>query len=107
MSKGKIGAGFLAVVLVLAVILSFMCLKRIPAGYVGVVYKPSTGIAQETLNQGWHMVSPMDKITEYSIGIEQSYLTATSDGDSKRDDSFSSPSSNGKGLQMELTFTYR
>ena len=106
-SKGYLGGIITAFVIIVGLIIMAMCLERIPAGYVGVVYKPSTGIAEETLNPGWHFISPMDKVTEYSIGIEQSYLTATEDGDSKGDDSFSAPSSDGKGLQMELTFTYR
>lgn len=106
-SKGFLGGIIFGVIIFFGIIISAMCLERVPAGYVGVVYKPSTGIAQETLGQGWHMISPMDKVTEYSIGIEQSYLTATENGDSPKDDSFSAPSSDGKGLQMELTFTYR
>ena len=106
-NKGFLGAIIFGVIIVVGLIIGSMCLERIPAGYVGVVYKPSTGIAQDTLGQGWHMISPMDKVTEYSIGIEQSYLTASEDGDSPNDDSFSAPSSDGKGLQMELTFTYR
>ena len=65
------------------------------------------GVAEDTLGQGSHIVSPTKHVTLYSIGIEQSYLTATEDGDSPDDDSFSAPSSDGKGLQMELTFTYR
>lgn len=105
--SGSIGAVFLGFIFVVGIIVMFMCFEKVPAGYVGVVYKPSTGIAQETLNQGWHFLSPTDKVTEYSIGIEQSYLTSSSDGDSPKDDSFSAPSSDGKGLQMELTFTYR
>ena len=107
MKKGKIGGIFLGIVIILTLILVFMCAKRVPAGYVGVIYNMSGGIAEDTLGQGWHLVSPTKKITLYSVGIEQSYLTATEDGDSKEDDSFSAPSSDGKGLQMELTFTYR
>lgn len=106
-SSGKVGAVVLGFIMIVGIIIGAMCFEKVPAGYVGVVYKPSTGIAQETLSQGWHMLSPTDKVTEYSIGIEQSYLTATKDGDSPNDDSFSAPSSDGKGLQMELTFTYR
>lgn len=106
-SSGKVGAVILAIIMIVGVIISIMCFKKVPAGYVGVVYKPSTGIAQDTLGQGWHMLSPTDKVTAYSIGIEQSYLTSSKDGDSPDDDSFSAPSSDGKGLQMELTFTYR
>ncbi len=107
MSKGYLGSIVLGVVIVLAIIFGFACTGRIPAGYVGVVYSMNGGVAEETLGQGWHFVSPTKKITRYSIGIEQSYLTATDDGDSPRDDSFSAPSKDGKGLQMELTFTYR
>lgn len=84
-----------------------MCVERVPAGYVGVVYNMGSGIAEDTLEARWHVVSPTKQVTLYSIGIEQSYLTATDDGDSPKDDSFSAPSSDGKGLQMELTFTYR
>lgn len=107
MKKGFIGATFLGVVIVIGLILGFICAERVPAGYVGVVYNMNGGVAEDTLGQGWHLVSPTKKVTLYSIGIEQSYLTATEDGDSKGDDSFSAPSSDGKGLQMELTFTYR
>lgn len=105
--SGEVGFIIIGVIVVVAIVIVMMCLERVKPGYVGVVYKPSTGIAQETLSQGWHMISPWDKVTEYSVGIEQSYLTSTDDGDSPKDDSFSAPSSDGKGLQMELTFTYR
>lgn len=47
------------------------------------------------------------KVTTYTIGIEQSYLTSGSDGDSKGDESFEVPSNDGKGLTVDLTFTYR
>lgn len=105
--KGKVGAVFLGILIVVGLILVVMCAERVPAGYVGVVYNMNGGVAEDTLGQGWHLVSPTQKVTLYSIGIEQSYLTATDDGDSPKDDSFSAPSSDGKGLQMELTFTYR
>ena len=105
--KGKVGAVFLGFVMVVGLILLAMSAKKIPAGYVGVVYNMNGGVAENTLSQGWHIISPTKKVTQYSIGIEQSYLTATKDGDSPDDDSFSAPSSDGKGLQMELTFTYR
>lgn len=105
--KGKVGAVFLGIVMAVGLILLAMSAKKIPAGYVGVVYNMNGGVAENTLSQGWHIISPTKKVTQYSIGIEQSYLTATKDGDSPDDDSFSAPSSDGKGLQMELTFTYR
>lgn len=107
MKKGKVGAISLAVIIVIGLICIAMCSTRVPAGYVAVKYRMNGGIADDVLGQGWHIVPPTVKTTLYSIGIEQSYLTATDDGDSPKDDSFSAPSSDGKGLQMELTFTYR
>ena len=80
--KGFIGAIVLAVILFGGVILGLMCTERIPAGYVGVVYNMNGGVDGEVLQQGWHLVSPTKKVTTYSIGIEQSYLTAESKGDS-------------------------
>ena len=73
--KGKIGAILLALVMVFGLIGAVVCLERVPAGYVGVVYNMNGGVDGEILTQGWHLVSPTKKVTTYSIGIEQSYLT--------------------------------
>lgn len=103
-----IGGGITAGIVVIALlVLLNMSLKKVDAGYVGVVYNMNGGIQDGTLSQGWHWINPTQRLTQYSIGIEQSYLTATDDGDSPNDDSFSAPSKDGKGLTMELTFTYR
>ncbi len=107
MKKGIIGAIVSAVVIIGALICVGVCSTRVPAGYAAVQYHMSGGISGDVLGQGWHIIPPTVRTTLYSIGIEQSYLTATSEGDSPNDDSFSAPSSDGKGLQMELTFTYR
>jgi len=53
------------------------------------------------------VVSPTKKVTTYSIGIEQSYLTAEDKGDSKKDESFSIPTSDGKTVKVNLEFSYR
>lgn len=105
--KGKIGAIFLGVVFIVGLLLVGMCTEKIPAGYVGIVYNMRNGISEEVLTQGWHIVSPTKRITTYSIGIEQSYLTADSVGDSKNDESFSTPTSDGKSLVVDLEFSYK
>lgn len=105
--KGKIGAIVLGVIFFVGLIIGFNCMEKVPAGYVGVVYDMRGGVAEGTLSQGWHFVSPMKEVTLFSIGIEQSYLTAGNNGDSENDDSFEVPTSDGKGLTVELTFTYR
>ena len=107
MSTGKIGAIVLAIVMVVGMALAAMCLERVPTGHVGVVYNMNGGVDGEVLTQGWHMVSPTKKVTTYSIGIEQSYLTAANKGDSKNDESFSTPTADGKSLTVDLEFSYR
>ena len=107
MKKSIVAVISFVLILVLGLGCIVLCCRKVPAGYVAVMYRMNGGIADDVLGQGWHIVPPTVKTTLYSIGIEQSYLTATEDGDSQGDDSFSAPSSDGKGLMMELTFTYR
>ena len=105
--KGFVGSIVTGVVIVLVIICGFACTERVPAGYVGVVYNMSGGVTGETLSQGWHIVSPTKNVTLYSIGIEQSYLTSDSKGDSKEDESFSTPTADGKSLTVDLEFSYK
>lgn len=107
MSKGKIGAVVIGFIMVIGLVLCIMCMERVPTGHVGVVYNMNGGVDGEVLTQGWHLVSPTKKVTTYSIGIEQSYLTASSKGDSKNDESFSTPTSDGKSLIVDLEFSYK
>lgn len=107
MRKGLIGGIVSGVLIIIGLVVGFACAEKVPAGYVGIVYSMNGGISDNVLTQGWHMVSPTKEVTLYSIGIEQSYLTSGEDGDSKKDDSFEVPSSDGKGLKVDLTFTYR
>ena len=107
MKTGKVGAVFLGVIIVIALVICCFSFKKVPAGYVGVVYNFSTGISDKTLGQGWHFVAPTKKVTIYSIGIEQSYLTSEDKGDSKKDESFSIPTSDGKTVRVNLEFSYK
>lgn len=106
-NKGIVGAVLTGVGLLIALICAIICLEKIPAGYVGVVYNMNGGVDGEILSQGWHVVSPTKKITTYSIGLEQSYLTSEDKGDSKNDESFSIPTSDGKTVRVNLEFSYR
>ena len=105
--KGKIGAVILALVMILGIVGAVICLEKVPAGYVGVVYNMNGGVDGEVLTQGWHLVSPTKKVTTYSIGIEQSYLTSDNKGDSPDDESFNIPTSDGKTVRVNLEFSYR
>lgn len=107
MRKGFIGSVILAIIIFGSIIMCACCLERIPAGYVGVVYNMSGGVDGEILSQGWHFVAPTKRVTTYSIGIEQSYLSAEDKGDSKRDESFNIPTSDGKTVKVNLEFSYK
>lgn len=105
--KGFIGGIATAIIIITVIILGLMCTERIPTGYVGVVYSMNGGVSENVLSQGWHIVSPTKKITTYSIGIEQSYLTSEDKGDSEKDESFNIPTSDGKTVKVNLEFSYR
>lgn len=107
MNKGAIGAIALGAVLIGSVGLGIGCLERVPTGYVGVVYNMNGGVDGEVLSQGFHLVSPTKKVTTYSIGLEQSYLTSEDKGDSPKDESFNIPTSDGKTVKVNLEFSYR
>ena len=104
---GKFGAIILGVILIAVLICVVACTTKIPAGYVGVVYNMNGGVDGEVLSQGWHVVSPTKKVTTYSIGLEQSYLVSGEKGDSRNDESFKCPTSDGKSVTVELEFSYR
>lgn len=105
--SGLVGGITLAAVIIVGVILAAMCTTRVPAGYVAVQYNVNGGVKEEVLTQGWHFVPPTVKTTLYTVGIEQSYLTAGDNGDSSGDESFSASSSEGKAITLDLTFTYQ
>ena len=107
MNKGKLGGVAIGIAIVLAIVMLFLCSVRIPAGYVGVQYDLNGGVRDKVLTQGWHLISPTVRVTKYTVGIEQSYLTKEDKGDSEEDESFTASSAEGKALDINLTFTYQ
>lgn len=62
---------------------------------------------QECTYAGGHLISPTVKTSLYSVGIEQSYLTSEDKGDSPKDESFKTPTADGKSLLVDLEFSYK
>lgn len=105
--RGKIGGAAVGIFIALAIIIFFACSKRIPAGYVGVVYNMNGGVEDEVLTQGWKFfISPTKKVTKYSIALEPSYMTADKQGDSSDDESFEIPTKEGASLETDVAFSY-
>ena len=101
------GAVICAVLLIFVVIFINLLTVRVPAGYAAVQYNMNGGVQDKSLGQGWHIKSPFVKTTLYTVGLEQSYLTASKKGDSPSDESFSASSSEGKAMTIELTYSYQ
>lgn len=59
----------IVVVVVVALILLFQFVERVPEGKVAVVYTPSEG-ATEVLNPGWHVIGFLDKTQQYPTRIQ-------------------------------------
>lgn len=107
MKKGLLGGIGLAVAIIAGLICVAKCSVRVPAGYIAVEYKMNGGISKNVLTQGWHLISPTVKTSLYSVGIEQSYLTSEDKGDSPNDESFKTPTADGKSLLVDLEFSYK
>lgn len=85
--NGLIGAIATAVVVIVALVCVVRCVEKIPVGYEAVVYNINGGVSGETLDTGWHIVSPMKKIKNFTISNEQIILSKDSREGSEGDDS--------------------
>lgn len=98
------------IAIVCAVIIAFcatLFLERVPVGYVGVVYS-THGVEQETLNQGWHIMSPLKKVKEFPIS-QQQLVFSNNPGDygekEHADYSIDTPADGGM-VKINLTVNY-
>jgi len=95
--KGKTVASLVigGIVLFVAFIIAIMSVERIPQGHVGVVYTPS-GVKDNTLSPGMHMIAPLSKVNEYPVRTQtityKDMSVATSDG---------------KNLDLDIDVNYR
>lgn len=91
--------------LIIALILGVMCIEKIPRGYVGSIYSISGGTSNEVLTEGWHMVAPNKKVTEYSVATEQLLMTKDERDGSEDNESFSATCKDGV-LNVDLEMSY-
>ena len=107
MKKGALGAGFLGFLLVVGLICGFMCLERIPNGYVGVVYNMSGGIQEDYLTQGFKFISPTEKVQHFTISNEQLILTQDERDGSETDESFKVATADDASISISFQMSYR
>lgn len=104
--KGLVGAIVAAIVIGFGLMVGCACSETIPAGYNGIVYNLNGGIEDEALDQGFKWVLPTKSITTYTVGLEQSFMTADNRGDSQTDESFEIPTKEGSKLVVDVAFSY-
>ena len=104
---GKIGAMATAVIIIVVLFCLAVCIEKIPVGYEGVVYSMSGGVEEETLPQGWHLVSPTKKVKEFTVSNEQLVLTKDSRDGSEEDDSFKVATSDDASISISFQMSYR
>lgn len=105
--KGLVGSVVTALIIVVLLVGGISCIERIPVGYEGVQYSVSGGVKDETLGQGWHLVSPTIKVKEFTISNEQLVLTKDSREGSETDESFKVATSDDASISIDFQMSYR
>lgn len=90
-----------------AAIGALICLERIPAGYVGVVYSMNGGVQDDLLTQGFHFVNPTKTVKEFTVGNEQLILTKDEREGSPHDDSFMISTADNANISISFQMSYR
>lgn len=106
-TAGAIGGIIVGIGMVIGAICLVSSIERIPVGYEGVIYSMNGGIQDETLPQGWHLVSPTKKVKEFTISNEQLLLTKDKREGSKSNDSFKVSTSDDASIAISFQMTYK
>ena len=104
---GRVGAIGVGIVLIFVLIMTVVCIEKIPVGYEGVVYSMNGGVKDETLTQGWHLVAPTKKVKTFTISNEQLILTKDKRKDSEKDESFRVATSDNASIAISFQMSYR
>lgn len=103
----KMVSFIIGIIVFFIIIVVLFCFETVPAGYVGVVYNINGGVQKEVLSQGLKFVSPLSKVSKYSIATEQAYLSRDSKEGGRDDDSFLIPTKDGKTVNVDFEYSYR
>lgn len=101
-NKMAIGAVVAGAIILGGLIGASASIKKIEPGFAGVVYNTSGGIEDQTLGQGWHLVAPLKKVTEYPTSTETVQLLKSG----KSDESFTVSTREGKQVNLDTRYSY-
>lgn len=77
------------------------------AGKVGVVYSMKGGVQDELLQQGFNLVSPFEKVKEFTIGNEQLVLSKDGKEDGEENEQFNVATSDDASISISFQMSYR
>lgn len=107
MNKRVVGLVTTGVVVVALGVGAFLCVEKVPAGYVAGQFSISGGVKNEVLSPGWHLVSPTIKTSKYSVATEQLYMSRDEQEGSKEDESFDITCKDGKlNADFEMSYSF-
>ena len=103
-----LGVGVVVTVIAL-VILSFLCVKVIGPGDVGVIYDPfSDGVQEGELHEGLRIVAPLIGVDYYNIKTQEYTMSsAPSEGVVIGDDSITAVTNEGLYVTLDMTILYK
>lgn len=101
MGSVMIGAG--VVVLGIGFLTS---ITTVDPGYNGIIYNRNGGVEEETLGQGWHLVSPLKKVIRYPVSTETAYYNASEDEGRDSDDALVLGTKDGKTIKVDMQLFY-
>lgn len=106
MSKKKIIlSGMAGLTIIGGIGAGMLCIERVPAGMVAGLYSPSNGVENRVLENGWHFVNPMTKVSLFNISTEVCYMSADKREGSKEDESINISTKDGV-INADLTYNY-
>lgn len=105
MSKKAKSLFIIVPVLLVVMIMAVLCIEKIQRGCVGSVYSIKGGTSDEVLTEGWHLVAPQKKVTEYSVATEQLLMTRDDRDGSEDNESFNATCQDGV-LNVDLEMSY-
>lgn len=104
---GFVGGTAFAIIIAFAIVASFLLANRIPTGYEGVVFSMNGGVQDNTIREGWHIISPTKKVKLFTIGNEQLLLTKDEREGSEEDDSFKVSTADDASIAISFQMSYR
>jgi regulator of protease activity HflC (stomatin/prohibitin superfamily) len=98
----------IAVVAVVALVITFSSWRTIDPGYVGIVFDKASHQVSNTLDPGWVFINPFtESITRYPVGVQTLVMVqASQEGQTQGDDSVKVGTREGQTMFADVSVQY-